>query len=57
MLFVIYLILLVGGMVLVGISFSLPILSAPAFVVGVLLIAGAVAVPITAGVSEHGQRR
>jgi hypothetical protein len=55
MLFVVYLILLVGGMVLVGISFSLPILSAPAFVLGVLIIAGAVAVPITAGMFE--QRR
>jgi hypothetical protein len=55
MLFVIYLILLIGGMVLLGISFSLPILSAPAFVLGVLIVCGAVAVPITAGMFE--QRR
>ena len=55
MLFVIYLILLIGGMVLVGISFSVPLLSALVFVLGVLCIAAAVAVPVTASIFE--QRR
>ncbi|MBW9110313.1 hypothetical protein JNB63_09955 [Microbacterium trichothecenolyticum] len=54
MLFVVYLILLVGGMALVGLSFALP-LPALMFVLGVLCIAAAVAVPITASAFE--QRR
>ncbi len=53
MLFVLYLILLVGGMVLVGISFASPILPGLVFVAGVLSISAAVAVPITAGVFEQ----
>ena len=52
MLFVLYLILLIGGMVLLGLSFALP---APAlwFVVGLLSIVAAVALPITAGAFEQ----
>ena len=53
MLFAIYGILLIGGMIVVGLSFSLPAFQALTFIVGVLVIAAAVAVPITAGVSEH----
>ncbi|MEU1971303.1 hypothetical protein ABZ477_06595 [Microbacterium sp. NPDC019599] len=53
MLFVIYGALLVGGMVVVGLSFALPAFQALAFMAGVLLIAAAVAVPITAGALEN----
>ena len=53
MLFAIYGLLLIGGMIVVGLSFSLPAFQALAFMAGVLLIAAAVAVPVTAGVSEH----
>ncbi|MFC8680113.1 hypothetical protein ACFT30_01235 [Microbacterium ureisolvens] len=55
MLFVLYGILLIGGMWLVGISFASPILPGLVFIAGVLCIAAAVAVPITAGAFE--QRR
>lgn len=53
MLFVLYLILLIAGMVLVGVSFASPVLPGLVFIAGVLCIAAAVAVPITAGVVEH----
>jgi hypothetical protein len=52
MLFVLYLILLVGGMVLLGISFASP-LPALLFVVGLLCIVLAVALPISAGTFEQ----
>jgi len=55
MLFVLYLILLIGGMVLLGISFASPFLPALVFIVGLLCIVAAVAVPITASAFE--QRR
>ncbi|MFH8248805.1 hypothetical protein ACH3VR_00375 [Microbacterium sp. B2969] len=55
LLFVLYGILLVGGMIILGISFSLPAFQALVFVVGLLMIAAAVAVPITASAIE--QRR
>jgi hypothetical protein len=55
MLFAIYGVLLIGGMIAVGLSFSLPAFQALVFVAGVLLIAAAVAVPVTAGVAEHRQ--
>ena len=48
MLFVLYAILLIGGMWLVGVAFAAPTLSALIFVAGVLCIGAAVAVPITA---------
>ncbi|MFF2486028.1 hypothetical protein ACFVSU_06490 [Microbacterium sp. NPDC058062] len=54
MLFVLYLILLIGGMVLLGLSFSLP-LPALMFVLGLLCVVAAVAIPVTAGAFE--QRR
>ncbi|WP_127818709.1 hypothetical protein [Microbacterium sp. CPCC 204701] len=53
MLFVLYGILLIGGMWLVGISFASPILPGLVFIAGVLCIAAAVAVPITAQRLEH----
>jgi hypothetical protein len=53
MLFAIYGVLLIGGMIVVGLSFSLPAFQALVFIGGVLLIAAAVAVPITAGTREH----
>ncbi len=55
MLFVLYLILLIGGMALVGLSFASPVLPGLVFIAGVLCIGAAVAVPVTAGVFE--QRR
>jgi hypothetical protein len=55
MLFVLYLILLVGGMVILGLSFASPVLPALVFVAGLLCIVAAVAIPITAGAFE--QRR
>ncbi|WP_341996920.1 hypothetical protein MRBLWH7_003558 [Microbacterium sp. LWH7-1.2] len=55
MLFVLYLILLVGGMVILGLSFASPILPALVFVAGLLCIVAAVAIPVTAGAFE--QRR
>jgi hypothetical protein len=55
MLFVLYMILLVGGMVVLGISFSLPAFQALVFIIGLLMVVVAVAVPITAGTWE--QRR
>lgn len=48
MLFVLYGILLIGGMWLVGVSFASPILPGLVFIGGVLCIAAAVAVPIAA---------
>ena len=53
MLFAIYGILLTGGIIVVGLSISLPAFQALAFICGVLLIAAAVAVPVTAGLREH----
>jgi len=52
MLFVLYLILLVGGMVLLGISFASP-LPALIFIVGLLCVVLAVALPISAGAFEQ----
>lgn len=54
MLFVIYGILLIGGMWLVGVSFAVPGIAALVFILGVLCIAAAVAVPITASRFEMG---
>lgn len=48
MLIALYAILLVGGMLLVGLSFSAPILQGLVFIAGVLAISAAVAVPIAA---------
>lgn len=55
MLFVLYGILLVGGMWLVGVSFAVPNIAALVFVVGLLCITAAVAVPITASRFEMGR--
>jgi len=54
MLFVLYLILLIGGMAILGLSFASP-LPALVFILGLLCIVLAVALPITAGAFE--QRR
>ncbi len=54
LLFVVYLILLVGGMAILGLSFASPF-PALLFIVGLLCIVLAVALPITAGAFE--QRR
>jgi hypothetical protein len=48
MLIAIYAILLVGGMLLVGLSFGAPALQGLIFIAGVLAISAAVAVPIAA---------
>jgi hypothetical protein len=48
MLFVVYGILLIGGMYIVGASFASPILPGLMFIAGVLCISAAVAVPIIA---------
>lgn len=53
MLFIVYAILLVGGMFVMGISFSLPAFQALAFIVGLLMAVGAIGVPIAAGANEH----
>ena len=55
MLFVLYGILLMGGMWLIGFSFSVPLLPGVVFVAGIRCVTAAVAVPVTAGVFE--QRR
>jgi hypothetical protein len=48
MLFVLYALLLVGGMWLVGAAFASPVLPALVFIAGVLCIGAAVAVPVAA---------
>lgn len=53
MLFVLYGILLLAGMYLVGIAFSVAGLEALVFIIGLLLIVAAVAVPMTAGAFEN----
>lgn len=53
MLFALYLILLIGGMVLLGVSFASPVLPALVFVAGLLCVVLAVALPITAGAWEQ----
>ena len=53
MLFVLYLILLIGGMVVLGLSFASPVLPGLAFIVGLLCVVLAVAIPITAGALEQ----
>ncbi|TDN91758.1 hypothetical protein [Microbacterium sp. BK668] len=53
MLFIVYAILLVGGMFVMGISFSLPGLQALVFIVGLLMSVAAIGVPIAAGANEH----
>ncbi|WP_345800291.1 hypothetical protein AAIB33_12535 [Microbacterium sp. AZCO] len=53
MLFVLYMLLLVGGMFVLGISFALPAFQALAFVVGLLMVVAAVAVPIAATASQR----
>lgn len=57
MLFVIYIVLLVGGMWLVGVSFASPLFPALVFVAGILCITAAVAVPITVQRIEGGVHR
>ncbi|WP_442576943.1 hypothetical protein ACSBPH_07400 [Microbacterium sp. F51-2R] len=53
MLFIVYAILLVGGMVVMGISFSLPELQALVYIIGLLMAVSAIGVPIAAGSNEH----
>ncbi len=53
MLFVLYAILLLGGMYLVGAAFAAPALSSLIFIAGILCIAAAVAVPIVAQRRDH----
>jgi hypothetical protein len=47
--YIIALILFVGGMFLVGISFSLEPIQALVFIVGVLCVAGSLALPVHLG--------
>jgi len=54
MLFIVYAILLVGGMVVMGISFSLPELQALVFIVGLLMAVSAIGVPFAASGVERG---
>ena len=56
MLFVLYLILLLGGMYLVGSAFAAPFLRALVLVAGVLCISRAVALPIAAQRIDSGRR-
>lgn len=53
MLFVLYGILLIGGIYILALSFTLPAFQALVFIAGILIITGAVAVPILSGVNEH----
>ena len=53
MLFIVYAILLVGGLVVMGISFSLPELQALVFIVGLLMAVSAIGVPFAASGVEH----
>jgi hypothetical protein len=48
MLIAVYLILLIGGMYVVGLAFTAPAFQGLIFIVGVLVIVAAVAVPIVA---------
>lgn len=57
MLFALYIILLLGGMYLVGISFASPILPGLVFIAGILCITAAVAVPITVQRADSGVHR
>lgn len=57
MLFVLYLILLLGGMYLVGSAFAAPFLPALVFVAGVLCISLAVALPIAAQRIDSGPQQ
>jgi hypothetical protein len=57
MLFALYIILLLGGMYLVGISFASPILPGLVFIAGILCITAAVAVPITIQRADSGVHR
>lgn len=57
MLFVLYAILLVGGMYLVGVSFASPILPGLIFIAGVLCISAAVAVPVLTQQRDAGHHR
>lgn len=53
MLFALYGILMLGGIYLLGISFSLPAFQGLAFALGVLITCAALAVPITASAFEN----
>lgn len=57
MLFVLYLILLLGGMYLVGSAFAAPLLPALVFIAGVLCISLAVALPIAAQRIDSGPKQ
>lgn len=57
MLFVIYGVLLLGGMYLVGAAFASPVLPALVFIAGVLCISAAVAVPIATQRHDAGYHR
>jgi hypothetical protein len=53
MLFALYGILLLGGIYVVGIAFSLPAFQGLVFIAGILLVAAAVSVPFVAGAFEQ----
>lgn len=57
MLFALYIILLLGGMYLVGVSFASPVLPGLIFIAGVLCISAAVAVPIAIQRADSGRHR
>lgn len=57
MFFVLYALLLLGGMYLVGASFASPILPGLIFIAGVLCITAAVAVPIAIQRGDSGTHR
>lgn len=53
MLFALYVVLFLGGMYVMGLSFNLPAFQGVVFVLGILLVSAALAAPITAYSIEH----
>jgi len=52
-LFALYIILLLGGIALMAVSFNVPSIAALLFVIGILLVAGALASPMIASALEN----
>lgn len=53
MLYALYLILFLGGMYVLSLSFNAPVLQGPIFVAGILMVSAALASPITASALEN----
>ena len=53
MLFVLYVILFLGGMIVTGLSFNVAGFEGPTFMLGILLISAALATPFTASAIER----